>query len=64
LRSDFTGFIFGKNALSTYSDVKTVYETLMAPKLKDSNEPRRPLLADAFNSNVAEVQKWARKDPN
>ena len=64
MRSDFAGFIFGKNALSTYGDVKTVYETLMAPKLEDSNEPRRPPLADAFNSNVAEVQKWARKDSN
>ena len=25
-----TGFIFGNNALSTYGDVKTVFETLMA----------------------------------
>ena len=43
LKSDLTGFIFGKNALPTYGDVKTVYETLMAldylVKLEDSDEP-------------------------
>lgn len=43
LKSDLTGFIFGNNTLSTYGDVKTVYETLMAlgylVKLEDSDEP-------------------------
>ena len=43
LKSDLTGFIFGNNTLSTYGDVKTVYETGMAlgylVKLEDSDEP-------------------------
>ena len=43
LKSDLTGFIFGNNTLSTYGNVKTVYETGMAlgylVKLEDSDEP-------------------------